>query len=164
MKNAIVIALVSLASVNAFAAPKSARITSMNLDPYAFNHVAYNHGSITVDGHSRDATLSLYRTIRCAPGALCAQMIAAPLTITLEIVSRKTNTCGAVVYSAVSDNRMVDGLRQVLTITDNATNDCKTMRAISPVEVTYETMGMTRKGNLHTVSTFMAEAFVSAQN
>jgi hypothetical protein len=164
MKNAIVLALVSLASANAFAAPKTARITSMNLDPNVLVGLKFDGGSLTIDNQGRDATLSLYHKQVCPAGRFCTQMIMAPMEVSLEIVSRKTNTCNAVVYTAMSDKRMVDGIRQVLTITDNVKNTCRYVQAIAPVEITYETAGQTRTGSMKTFSSFTAEAFVSAQN
>ncbi len=164
MKNALILVLVSLASISAHAAPKSSRILQMSLDRRDFGTTPFNGGSLTVDTATREATLTLYRSTPCTPGRVCPMIVFAPKIITLPLVSRQTNNCNAVVYTAVSDRSMVDGLRQVLTITDNANNECKTMRALSPIEASYETMGRTQLGSVQTYSSFSADAFVSAEN
>lgn len=164
MKTALVVALVSLASVNAFAAPKSARIVRMNVDPNAFSARHFVDGSITIDLVRREATLHLLpEQMRCPKGRACAQMIFAPIEVRLDIVSKKTGRC-EVTYVAESDRRMVDGLRQRLTIVDNAAMNCARIpeQRVAAVEVIYETAGRTRTGAIKTYSTFGAKPFVSA--
>ncbi len=162
MKNLIVLTLVSLASVNALAAPKSARITSMDLDPQAFPSEVYTSGYINLDTRSRIANLFIYRKATCKPGKVCP-MGSPSRTIELKITSRKTNQCNAVVYTAMEDKRIVDGIQQILTITENKNYSCQPR--VPAVSITYETNGryMDTGNTFHTFSTFMAERFVSAQ-
>lgn len=164
MKNALVLALVSLASVNAFAAPKSARIVHMNIDRDAFGGRRFVGGSVSVDLVRREANLHLLPAqIKCPKGRVCPAMIFAPVDISLPLVSKKTGRC-EVTYVAETDRRMVDGLRQRLTIVDNASANCMRIpeQRVEAVEVIYQTAGQTRTGAIKTYSTFGAEPFVSA--
>ncbi len=164
MKNALVLVLASLSAASAFATPvdtgaKTATITQMNLDRKAFGNVRYDTGMVTLDTQAREVTLTLYASRKCPKGRFCTMEMIAPYTVNLPIVSRKKDTCGAMVTIASEDQRTVDGVFKKITIVDNSTNKCLTMVALSPVAVTYETDGYSRAGSAKSVSTFIADPF-----
>jgi len=167
MKNALILALVSLASVNAFAAPVSAPLTKINVDPRAFGTARFGAGSmISVDVAAREATLTLAYVRVCVPGTICSKIIRAPLQMTLPLVSRKTDQCNAVVYTAVSDQRRTTGILSTLVIRDNSTSHCTstTGEVIAPLEIEYITEGSTASGNANSTSTFTADSLRSVQS
>jgi hypothetical protein len=164
MKNALLIALVSLTSVAAFGAPKSARLTHLDLDPHAFGNLSFTSGNVIVDTTARSATLTLYRATDCPAGRACSRVAYPPTVIELPLVSSRKDQCRALVYTAEVDRRRVDGSLQVLTITDHTTSECRTMPLFSPVTITYETDGFDRAGHVTSYSRFDADPFVSAEN
>lgn len=164
MKNALLLALVSLTSLNAFGAPMKANLTRLDLDPNAFGSAPYRGGSIRIDGS--EATLTLVPDHRCAPGRVCTQMIREPYQVQLPIISREMGRCRTFIFTAEIDRRPVDGAFQRLVIVDHSGNTCQTIPENEMVEITYETSFYPRTGagEVRSYSEMTAEAFVSAMH
>jgi hypothetical protein len=161
MKNTLVLALFSLVSVNAFAAPMTATLTAIDADPAALTTKSFTGGSITIDVAARRAALLLVPAqMKCPVGQVCPMFLRAAMNIALPLVSRRTGECGDIVFVAQTDNRTVDGVLRRLTIVDHSHNTCPGTRNRVTVDGIYET-----DGRIHTRSTFeAADGFFQALN
>lgn len=115
-----------------------AKLTYFNLDPRIQVMGQVNQGHIEIDMVQEVATLALYPEFRCPPNAYCAQVMPAPVIVTLPIIEVGTDECGSKVVTAVRDMRPADGGLEKLVIRDNTQAHCPTLIALAPTDVVYE--------------------------
>src|SRR4051794_26346591 len=116
---ALILALATLASVSQ-ANAMTASIKSFRFQPgssLAKRNISY--GNLTVDLEQNQLTLNLQPAFYCPPGAMCVQVMPAPIEFTMPIESVTTGNCGETIYTGATNDLMVDGILQQLTVTDN---------------------------------------------
>jgi hypothetical protein len=127
-------------SVPALAA--SADLVKLSLQPGGYLEKArVSSGKIEVNRKSRTITLIAQPDFYCPPGKFCAQVMPAPIEITVPLNSVKTGGCGETIFSGSKDLRPVDGGLSQLTVVSNARNFCKYLVAIPATTVNYHYEG-----------------------
>ena len=96
---------------------------------------------IVIDHMEQTATLTLYRAWSCPEGVMCPMVMPAPVIIELPLENAVLDRCNTVIYSALDDQRPVDGNMRQLVIRDNTRNQCPHFAALPATEVTYKTLG-----------------------
>lgn len=91
--------------------------------------------------NEKKLNLTLIKKMRdCAPGMMCTQVMPTPISIKLDIVSIKNETC-ATVYTAVTPAHIKSLISEVVTVVDHTYSTCNFL--IAPVNtVTYEVTGI----------------------
>lgn len=160
--------LVVLGSINADARSmrqdfESAEITHMNID--AKSQLATERldgsGLVYINHTQNTATLQLNRKFYCPPGRFCAQVMPAPVIITLPIKKVSEGACNSIIYVAAEDKRPVDGMYQGLRITDNKrfSESCLNTRFVDSTFVEYKTISPGFGAPVvETLSTFVAKS------
>jgi len=127
-------------SVPAFAA--SADLVTMSLQPGGYLEKArVTSGKIEVNTKSRTITLTVQPEFYCPPGKFCAEVMPAPIEITVPLRSVETGGCGEKVFSGSKDLRPVDGGLSQLIVVSNTHNFCKYLVAIPATTVNYHYEG-----------------------
>lgn len=148
MKNLVISAMAFLSIVSSsFAEQPNLAIDKAISTAVRTSFIDANHsslqgvtnGNISVDFRSQTITLAAYRPFYCPPHLVCAQVMPAPVVITLPITNRFVDECGSITYTAEKDQRPVDGALQQLLVIDNTDNRCPTFQALAPTEVQYHT-------------------------
>jgi hypothetical protein len=116
----------------------------VHIDEHLSHIQRVNGGQITLDLTARQATLTLYQPYFCPVDAICIAMMPAPVKIDLPLISKRRDSCGIVVYTALRDARPVDGILEVLEISDNTRNTCPTFVQLAPTDVSYRTAFVSR--------------------
>jgi hypothetical protein len=138
----------------------SANITKVvYIDSFLHHLNGVTGGHIALDRGARNAKLTLDRPFYCPADSICAQVMPAPVVIELPIVAKKTDPCGTVIYTALRDARPVDGILETLEVRDNTANTCKTLVALAPTDIKYNTASVSRMTGIEgrTFSRFFAE-------
>jgi hypothetical protein len=90
--------------------------------------------------------LELVPVVKCPPNAMCAPGKPYSKVVTLPIVRKFRDACGAKVVVARKDLRPVDGALEEIEIRDNRSNTCKTLVALAPTEGHFRTAFYDRIG------------------
>ncbi len=151
--------LSGVAKAEFFPRAKLSELTSINTDKNFYPGEKFNSGSIQLNLAMKTVTLTLIREFHCPKGNYCAQVMPAPVFITLPVKSVSFDSCGSKLITAIEDARPVDGIYQSLEISDNSSNKCETLMPLAPVTAVYETEFYTRVGQGKTTSTFEGSAF-----
>lgn len=112
-----------------------AQLTRFELDPAVTSGRAQS-GSVEVNMLLKEATLNLQLGFYCPRGRVCAQVMPAPISVTLPILSRGSDTCGTMIV--IAKRRTPAGLEQ-LEIRDNTKNVCPHFAQLADTEVIYTT-------------------------
>lgn len=117
-------------------------------------------GQISLDYFAGEVTLSLQPAFECPGKMICAQVMPAPIEVTLPLVHSFTDRCGTVHFTAKRDSRPVDGLNEVIRVSDHTRNTCPTLTILPATSVSYVQQGYNRinRGEFKFVHTFTAEA------
>lgn len=152
MKNvliAFVLAFTAQANARSMIAAEAATLTRLHF-AQGSQLAGYDiqGGEIALDYIKSEVTLTLFPSFRChAPeGAMCAQVMPAPVIVTLPLISREVDSCGSVHYLAKKDQRPVDGINQEIEVINNSGNRCLTFVALPPTDVKFLQQGYDRMG------------------
>ena len=163
--SALTITLAAVAAAGSSAHARSlmppvwdAELTRFDIDeqlPYAKQ---VSSAKVEVNYAKGYVELTLYRRFHCPAGAMCAQVMPAPLFFKLPIAGVRKTDCGSREILAKQDRRMVDGALQVIELRDNTGNHCPTFVALPSTEVLYKTQSSGMGGHVvETRSTFTGE-------
>ena len=100
-------------------------------------------GDISINLSTGRVKLFLVRKNNCPEGRLCMAMMPAPFMLDLPLVKTETNECNVTIYTALKDQRPVDGALQEITVIDNSRNSCPTLHhllALPATEVEYHSV------------------------
>ncbi len=106
---------------------------SLNLD-------SERRAQVIVDYNTE--TISLYaqhKLWKCAPGALCIQLMPVPFSTQLKIQSVEKDGCGARTITAVTDNRALNGGYEEMKLVDGSDATCMYMVEVIQ-KATYQTI------------------------
>jgi hypothetical protein len=127
-------------------------------DSYLNNYEVIN-AQVQVNEVTKIARLVFNVKNNCPPNAFCVAYIPV-LTIELPLKTVKSDSCGAVVYTAEENKMPVDGTHQILKITDYSNSICE-MVYVADMTIEYSNKFYNRR-NAHVVlqqSFFTAEKF-----
>lgn len=111
-------------------------------------------GNIEIDFLDNTVTLRLQPAMpNCEH--ICIQMMPGPIEISLPIVSIESDRCGNIFYTALQDQRPVDGNKETIQVIDHRLNRCPTFAILPPTSVVYISEGFSRMSgisfkNVHT--------------
>lgn len=103
-------------------------------------------GKIALDNLSSEVTLTLNPEFSCPSDQFCPMIALAPVEVTLPVISREVDSCGNVHYTAKKDQRPVDGMNQMIVVSDNRANRCLTIVELPPTSVSFLQQGYDRFG------------------
>ena len=144
MKN-LIIALIVLFTVPSFAQNNDLPgvdpvIYQAALDEFYADHEFLkdvDSGHVTVDLTAGQISLFLQPAFHCPDGLVCIQVMPEPIIIDLPIVETVVNECNWTVYTAKVDKTPVDGLLEIITVSDYSKNTCPTIMALPETAVNY---------------------------
>lgn len=113
-------------------------LSEFNTDPELHYAGQVESGDVVVDETNNQIRLMLHIAFHCPPGLFCAQVMPAPIMVTLPITHESVNSCGSRIYGASHDDRPVDGIYESLTVIDNTKNECPHLVALPATEVIHD--------------------------
>lgn len=159
MKKLFLASLAVLMGLNAEASSGSSQLYSQ-LDSFNFavgsdlEHRRIQSGNVTINLEAGRIELTLFPSFYCPPDRNCAQVMPAPIVVSAPLQSIEEGACRTIVYTASKDYRMVDGVLETITVTDNSRNPCQTLVPLKATEVRYSIEGGERRypsPNPHTI-------------
>ena len=152
IRKVMIFLAVSLVSAQAFAAGNagadvvySSQATRWELDSKLGVTGKVLSAETLVDLTRKQVILNIVGQTNCPPNAKCLWGGNVTKQIVLPIVSMKKDVCGNKIVRAATDNRMVDGILEQLTVTDLTQNHCPTFTAYADTDTVYETDGFNRR-------------------
>ncbi len=113
-----------------------AKVTEFNINQNWLG--SPSQGLVQVDKATQELRLTLWSPSPCDADMVCTAVIADYTEIVLPLLSTEVDTCGAIHYTAGVYNTPVDGLEEILTVTDNRAMTCEILVQFM-TEVTYRT-------------------------
>lgn len=119
----------------------------------------FDLGTVSINFVKQEIKLTLTESSDCPKNAFCLTVMPRKNVYTAKLIKSYTSSCKNVIYSAETNNLLVDGLRTKIQVIDSERSICPSLmhRLVEPVAVKMQlTFPRAKKSEYHT---FTAEYF-----